>query len=58
MYLHSGRKPSLYAYNLLCLVGQGYATLADIIPILANREREKELARKRLLKKKLEKQGR
>ena len=57
LYLHSGRKPSLYAYNMLCLVAQGSATLADIVPILEAREREKELARKRLLRKKLEKQG-
>lgn len=57
LYLHSGRKPSLYSYNMLCLVAQGSATLADIVPILEAREREKELARKRLLRKKLEKQG-
>lgn len=55
MYLHSGRKVSKYAYNLLCMVAGGSATLADIIPILERREREKELERARLARKKAEK---
>lgn len=55
MYLHSGRRVSKYAYNLLCLVAQGAATLADILPILERREHEKELARKRLARLKAEK---
>lgn len=55
MYLHSGRKVSKYAYNLLCMVAGGSATLADIIPILERREREKDLARARLTRKKAEK---
>jgi hypothetical protein len=48
MYLHSGRRVSKYAYNLLCMVGQGWASLEDILPALERREREKDLARKRL----------
>lgn len=48
MYLHSGRRVSKYAYNLLCMVAQGGATLADILPILERRERETDLARQRL----------
>ena len=52
IYLHSGRRVSKYAYNLLCLVAQGQASLADILPILERREREKDLARRRLARKK------
>lgn len=55
MYLHSGRRVSKYAYNLLCMVAQGSATLADILPILERREHEIELARKRLARIKAEK---
>jgi hypothetical protein len=52
MYLHAGRKVGKYAYNLLCMVAGGSATLADIVPILERRERECDLARARLLKRK------
>ena len=57
LYLHTERKPSKYAYNMLCLVAGGSATLEEIIPILERREREAELARQRLARKKAEKQG-
>jgi hypothetical protein len=57
LYLHAGHKPSKYAYNMLCLVAGGSATLEEIIPILERREREKELARLRLARQKAEKQG-
>ena len=55
MYLHSGRKVSKYAYNLLCMVAGGSATLADIIPILERREHSKDVERARLARKKAEK---
>jgi len=55
IYLHSGRKISKYAYNLLCLVAAGWASLEDILPVLERREREKELERKRLARKQAEK---
>jgi hypothetical protein len=55
IYLHSGRRVSKYAYNMLCLVAQGAASLENIIPVLERREREKELQRKRLARKKAEK---
>lgn len=58
LYLHTGRRPSKYAFSLLCMVGQGMATLRDILPILEARERENDLARKRLARKKAEKAGR
>ena len=39
MYLHTGAKPSKYAFSLLGLVAAGGATLEEIAPILAERER-------------------
>jgi Transposase DDE domain len=40
MYLHSGAKPSKYTFSLLSMVAGGGATLEDIQPILAERERQ------------------
>ena len=57
LYLHSGRKPSKYGFNMLCLVADGSASLQEIIPILERRERERELARQRLARLKAEKPG-
>jgi hypothetical protein len=51
IYLHSGRRVSKYAYNMLCMVAAGWASLADILPVLERREREKELERQRLARK-------
>jgi hypothetical protein len=39
MYLHTGAKPSKYAFSLLGLVASGGSTLEEITPILAERER-------------------
>ena len=39
MYLHTGEKPSKYAFSLLGLVANGASTLEEIAPILAERER-------------------
>lgn len=39
MYLHTGAKPSKYAFSLLGLVASGASTLDEIAPILAERER-------------------
>jgi len=55
MYLHSGRKVSKYAYNLLGLVAAGLARAEDILPILQAREREREMDRRRLARKRLQK---
>ena len=52
MYLHTGRKVSKYAFGMLTLVASGDATLKDILPILERRERERDLARQRLARKK------
>jgi hypothetical protein len=46
---------SKYAYAMLSLVAAGGATLQEIIPILQRRERECELQRQRVARKKAEK---
>jgi len=45
MYLHTDGRPSKYLFSLLGLVAQGGATLAEIMPILRERERQCALAR-------------
>jgi IS4 transposase len=55
-YLHSGAKPSKYAFSLLSMVAMGGASLEEIAPILAERERQiardkASLARRRAKKK-------
>jgi Transposase DDE domain len=39
MYLFTGGKPSLYAFNMLSMAAGGGATLEEIMPILKERER-------------------
>jgi len=48
IYLHGGRRINKYAYNMLCMVAAGWGSLNDILPVLARREHEQELARQRL----------
>lgn len=57
MYLHTQRPMSKYGYAMLSLVAAGQASLQDIMPILERRERESELARRRLARKKAAKTG-
>ena len=45
MYLHTGYRPSKYMFAMLCQVAAGGATLEEILPILRERERRKELDR-------------
>jgi hypothetical protein len=56
MYLHTGYRPSKYMFALLGVVANGGATLDEILPILRERERRRELDRasaaRRLAKKK------
>jgi hypothetical protein len=56
MYLHTGYRPSKYMFAMLGLVANGTATLDEILPILRERERRRELDRasaaRRLAKKK------
>lgn len=60
MYLHTGYRPSKYMFALLSQVAAGAATLEEIMPILRERERRKELDRvsaaRRRAKKKAESQ--
>lgn len=55
IYLHTGAKPSKYAFNLLSQVASGAATLEEITPILRERERQIAVARARLARKRAEK---
>lgn len=48
MYLHTGAKPSKYAFSLLAQVACGGATLEEIAPILKERERRIALERARI----------
>jgi hypothetical protein len=57
IYLHTQRPVSKYAYAMLSLVAAGSATLTDIVPILERRERECELERQRLVRRKAAKTG-
>jgi DDE family transposase len=52
MYLHSGARPSKYAFSLLGMVAGGGASLEEIMPILAERERRIALDRASLARRK------
>ena len=57
MYLHTDGRPSKYLFSLLGLVAQGGATLAEIIPILRERERQCALARVSAARRRVRKQS-
>jgi len=57
MYLHTGAKPSKYAFSLLGQVASGGATLEEIAPILAERERRIALDRESLARRKQKKKS-
>jgi hypothetical protein len=57
MYVRTGRRVSKYAYSLLTMVATGAASLQEIGPILEQREREKELERQRLARKRAQRLG-
>lgn len=57
MYAATGRRVSKYAFSLLGFVASGQATLEDILPELERREREKQLERERLARKRAQKVG-
>ncbi|MFW6061203.1 MAG: transposase [Planctomycetota bacterium] len=54
-YLSSRHRVSKYAVSLLTFVASGQATLEDILPVLAKRQRERDLERARLARKRAEK---
>jgi IS4 transposase len=55
MYLHTGAKPSKYAFSLLSLAANGGTTLEEITLILAERERRIALDRASLARRKTKK---
>jgi hypothetical protein len=57
MYAATGRRVSKYAFSLLGFVAAGQARLEDIMPELERREREKQLERERLARKRAKKLG-
>ena len=55
MYLHTGHRPSKYLFIMLGMVANGSATLDEIMPILRERERQCQLQRDRVARKRAEK---
>ena len=55
MYLHMGHRPSKYLFIMLGLVANGTATLEEILPILRERERQSQMQRDRVARKRAEK---
>jgi Transposase DDE domain len=55
MYLHAGHRPSKYLFMMMGLVANGSATLEEILPILRNRERQSQMQRDRVARKRAEK---
>ena len=55
MYLHTGHRPSKYLFIMMGMVANGSATLEEIMPILRERERQSEMQRDRVARKRAEK---
>jgi Transposase DDE domain len=55
MYLHMGCRPSKYMFSLMGMVANGSATLEEIMPILRERERQCQMQRDRVARKRAEK---
>ena len=55
MYLHSGRRPSKYLFIMMGMVANGSATRDEIMPILRDRERQSQMQRDRVARKRAEK---
>ena len=55
MYLHMGYRPSKYMFLMMGMVANGAATLEEIMPILRERERQSQLQRDRVARKRAEK---
>lgn len=51
MHLRTGRRPSLYATNCIDMVASGIMSVATMLKILERRERERDLERARLARK-------
>src|SRR5262249_5028980 len=55
LYLHTGHRPSKYLFIMLGMVANGSATLDEIMPILRERERQCQMQRDRVARKRAEK---
>ncbi len=55
MYLHTGHRPSKYLFIMLGMVANGSASLEEIMPILRERERQSQMQRDRVARKRAEK---
>jgi hypothetical protein len=55
MYLHMGVRPSKYMFIMLGMVANGSASLEEIMPILRERERQCQMQRDRVARKRAEK---
>src|SRR5271168_79155 len=55
LYLHTGRRPSKYLFIMMGMVANGSATLEEIMPILRERERQSQMQRDRVARKRAEK---
>ena len=57
MYLHTGYRPSKYLFVLLSQVASGGATWDEIMPILRERERQRDLERQSAAKRRAKKKS-
>ena len=55
LYLHTGRRPSKYLFTMMGMVANGSASLEEIMPILRERERQCQMQRDRVARKRAEK---
>ncbi len=55
LYLHTGHRPSKYLFIMMGMVANGSASLEEIMPILRERERQSQLQRDRVARKRAEK---
>jgi hypothetical protein len=55
LYLHTGHRPSKYLFIMMGMVANGSATLEEIMPILRERERQSQMQRDRVARKRAEK---
>jgi hypothetical protein len=55
MYLHAGHRPSKYLFIMMGMVANGSASLEEIMPILRERERQCQMQRDRVARKRAEK---
>ena len=54
MYLQTGHRPSKYMFIMMGMVANGSATLEEIMPILRERERQSQMQRDRVARKRAE----